>query len=83
MQSVGGPSQPEGSVCSAYSVGIFMFSHRFQGSAQMVRLCRFSHGIHGIHRITCCEESPTESTDLTEVRVRYWLRGFDRDAIPS
>ena len=37
----------------AYSVGIFMFSHRFHGSAQMVRLCRFSHGIHGSHRITC------------------------------
>ena len=33
----------------------------------MVRLCRFSHGIHGSHRITCCEESPTESTDLTEL----------------
>ena len=53
VQSVGGPSQPDGSVCSAYSVGIFMFSHRFHGSAQMVRLCRFSHGIHGSHRITC------------------------------
>ena len=48
--SVGGTSPPGGSVCSAYSVGIFMFSHRFHGSAQMVRLCRFSHGIHGIHR---------------------------------
>ena len=66
MQSVGGPSQPDGSVCSAYSVGIFMFSHRFH-STQMVRLCRFSHGIHRSHRITCCEESPTEFTDLTEL----------------
>ena len=67
MQSVGGPSPPGGSVCSAYSVGIFMFSHRFHGSAQMVRLCRFSHGIHGSHRITCSEESPTESTESTEL----------------
>ena len=44
-----------------------MFSHRFHGSAQMVRLCRFSHGIHGSHRITCSEESPTESTESTEL----------------
>ena len=42
-------------------------SHRLHRSAQMVRVCRFSHGIHGSHRITCCEETPTESTDLTEL----------------
>ena len=65
--SVGGTSPPGGSVCSAYSVGIFMFSHRFHGSAPMVRLCRFSHGIHRSHRITCCEEPPTEFTEFTEL----------------
>ena len=54
MQSVGGSSQQEGSVNSVDSVGILMFSHRFHRSAQMLG----------------CVGSPTESTDLTEVRVR-------------
>ena len=66
-------------MCSAYSVGIFMFSHRFHGSAQMVRVCRFSHGIHGSHRITCCEESPTESTESTELLAVKNLPRNSRD----
>ena len=47
-----------------------IFSHRFHGSAQIVWVRRFSHRFHRIHRNSCGGYSPTESTDLTEVRVR-------------
>ena len=35
------------------------------------------------HRWLGCVGFPTESTESTEVGVRYWLRGYGRDAIPS
>ena len=39
-------------------------SHRFHRSAQMVRVRRFSHRIHRIHRTVCWGWSPTDFTDL-------------------
>ena len=55
-------SLPEGSVCSAYSVGHSLPVCLF-GSVVV-----FSHGFHGFPQM---------------VRLRYWRRGYGRDAIPS
>ena len=38
-------------------------------STQMVRVRRFSHRFHRIHRNSCWGDSPTDFTEFTEVRV--------------
>ena len=52
--SVGGTSLPEGSVCSAYSVGhsLCLLCWCCRGSCTSVVV--FSHGIHGIHGMLGC-----------------------------
>ena len=61
-------SLPEGSVCSACSVGhsLCLLCWCCRGSCTSVVV--FSHGIHGFPHM---------------VRLRYWQRGYGRDAIPS
>ncbi len=61
-------SLPEGSVCSACSVGhsLCLLCWCCRGSCTSVVV--FSHGIHGFPQM---------------VRLRYWRRGYGRDAIPS
>ena len=68
VQSVGGTSLPECSVCSVYSVGhsLCLLCWCCRGSCTSVVV--FSHGIHGFPQM---------------VRLRYWRRGYGRDAIPS
>ena len=61
-------SLPEGSVCSACSVGtLFLFA--------LLVLQRQLHQRGSI--------LPRISRISTEVRLRYWRRGYGRDAIPS
>ena len=61
-------SLPEGSVCSACSVGhsLCLLCWCCRGSCTSVVV--FSHGIHGFPQM---------------VRLRYWQRGYGRDAISS
>ena len=66
--SVGGTSLPECSVCSAYSVG-----------HSLCLLCWCCRG-------SCTSVvvfSPRNSRNSRNVRLRYWRRGYGRDAIPS
>ena len=65
--SVGGTSLPEGSVCSAYSVGhsLCLLCWCCRGSCTSVVV--FSHGFHGFPQM---------------VRLRYWRRGYGRMPYP-
>ena len=66
--SVGGTSLPEGSVCSACSVGtLYLFA--------LLVLQRQLHQRGSI--------LPRNSRNPQNVRLRYWRRGYGRDAIPS
>ena len=66
--SVGGTSLPECSVCSAYSVGHSPHLLCWCSRGSCTSVVVFSHGFHGFPQM---------------VRLRYWQRGYGRDAIPS
>ena len=61
-------SLPEGSVCSVYSVGHSLCLLCWCCRGSCTSVVVFSHGIHGFPQM---------------VRLRYWRRGYGRDAIPS
>ena len=52
--SVGGTSLPEGSVCSAYSVGHSLCLLCWCSRGNCTSVVVFSHGIHGIHGMLGC-----------------------------
>ena len=68
VQSVGGTSLPEGSVCSACSVG----------PLSLFALLVLQRQLHQRGSIL-----PRNSRNPRNVRLRYWRRGYGRDAIPS
>ena len=61
-------SLPEGSVCSVYSVGHSICLLCWCCRSSCTSVVVFSHGFHGFPQM---------------VRLRYWRRGYGRDAIPS
>ena len=66
--SVGGTSLPECSVCSVYSVGHSLCLLCWCCRGSCTSVVVFSHGFHEFPQM---------------VRLRYWRRGYGRDAIPS
>ena len=66
--SVEGTSLPECSVCSACSVGHSPHLLCWCCRGSCTSVVVFSHGFHGFPQM---------------VRLRYWRRGYGRDAIPS